>query len=106
MSVLTQRLRRLARAAERSGGTWRDAVDGVRPHVRHLWRALPPAERARFLRHAATWWDVHRYRLAPQVEAVIARLLAAQQRIPMTVLSNGQSIIGDIRPGDTQVASR
>lgn len=38
--------------------------------------------------------------------AVIARLLAAQQRIPVTILSNGQSIIGDIRPGDTQVAYR
>lgn len=38
--------------------------------------------------------------------AVIARLLAAQQRIPVTILSNGQSIIGDIRPGDPQVASR
>ena len=38
--------------------------------------------------------------------AVIARLLAAQQGVTTTVLSDGQSIIGDIRPGDTQVASR
>lgn len=54
----------------------------------------------------------HLYQIADALErieshlAVIARLLAAQQRIPMTILSNGQSIIGDIRPGDTQVASR
>ena len=38
--------------------------------------------------------------------AVIARLLAAQQGVTVTVLSNGQSVIGDIRPVDTQVASR
>ena len=38
--------------------------------------------------------------------AVIARLLAAQQRIPMTILSNGRSTLGEIRAGDTQVASR
>ena len=38
--------------------------------------------------------------------AVIARLLAAQQGVTVTVLSNGQSVIGDVRPGDTQVASR
>lgn len=54
----------------------------------------------------------HLYQIADALErieshlAVIARLLAAQQRIPMTILSNGQSIIGDIRPGDTQVAPR
>ena len=38
--------------------------------------------------------------------AVIARLLAAQQGVTMTVLSNGQSIIGDIRPVDPPVVSR
>jgi uncharacterized NAD(P)/FAD-binding protein YdhS len=56
----------LALTAELNGGTWRDAVDGIRPHVRRLWRALPTAERARFLRHAATWWDVHRHRIPVQ----------------------------------------
>ena len=38
--------------------------------------------------------------------AAIARLLAHQQGVTMTVLPNGQSIIGDVRPVDTQVASR
>lgn len=38
--------------------------------------------------------------------AVIARLLAAQQGVTVTVLSNGQTVIGDVRPVDTQVASR
>lgn len=66
ISTLLAWARKLALTAELNGGTWRDAVDGIRPHVRRLWRALPTAERARFLRHAATWWDVHRHRIPPQ----------------------------------------
>ena len=38
--------------------------------------------------------------------AVIARLLAARQGVTLTVLPNGQTVIGDVRPVDTQVASR
>ncbi|GAB1478966.1 FAD/NAD(P)-binding protein [Paracoccaceae bacterium] len=73
--------RGLAARAEQKGGTWRDAVDGIRPHVRSIWRALPAAERARFLRHAATWWDVHRHRMPPASEAEIRRALASGQLV-------------------------
>ena len=38
--------------------------------------------------------------------AVIARLLAARQGVTLTVQPNGQTVIGDIRAVDTQVASR
>lgn len=78
-------LRALAAQAEAAGGSWRDAMDGVRPHLRTIWQALPQAERARFLRHAAPWWEVHRHRLPPESAAPIRaairtgrmRLLAA-----------------------------
>jgi uncharacterized NAD(P)/FAD-binding protein YdhS len=46
---------------------WRDLVDGVRPHVPTLWRAMSLQEQNRFLRHARPWWDVHRHRLAPEI---------------------------------------
>lgn len=85
VSRLMAWLRGLARRAEAGGGSWRDAMDGVRPHLRRIWQALPPAERARFLRHAASWWEVHRHRLPPESAAPIRaairtgriRLLAA-----------------------------
>ena len=85
ISQLMAWLRGHAAQAEASGGTWRDAIDGVRPHIRAIWQALPPAERARFLRHAASWWEVHRHRLPPESAAPIhaairtgrVRLLAA-----------------------------
>ncbi len=70
-STLLAWARGLARAAVAQGGTWRDAVDGIRPHVATLWRGLPTPERARFLRHAATWWDVHRHRIPPQSQAAV-----------------------------------
>lgn len=85
VSRLLAWLRDLARQAEAAGGTWRDAVDGVRPYIRAIWQALPRAERARFLRHAAPWWEVHRHRLPPEsaspIQAAMGtgrmRLLAA-----------------------------
>ena len=54
----------------------------------------------------------HLYQIADALErieshlAVIARLLAAQQGVTMTVLSNGQTVIGDVHPVDPQVVSR
>lgn len=74
VSTLCGWLRLLARKAEQRGGTWRDAMDAVRPYVRRIWRSLPPVERARFLRHCQRWWDVHRHRMPPQSQA---RILAA-----------------------------
>lgn len=79
LSVLCAWVRHVARRAEREGGTWRDAVDGIRPHVRAIWRGLSKTERSRFLRHAAAWWDVHRHRVPPISEARIAAAIASGQ---------------------------
>lgn len=67
-------LRRLR--AQPAGSDWRAAVDALRPHTQGLWRAMPLAERRRFLRHGRAWWDVHRHRIAP---AVAQRLAAMQE---------------------------
>jgi uncharacterized NAD(P)/FAD-binding protein YdhS len=57
------------------GGDWRSVIDGVRPYTQRLWRELPPASKRRFLEHARAWWDVHRHRMAPEVEARITLAL-------------------------------
>ncbi|MEO7409999.1 MAG: FAD/NAD(P)-binding protein, partial [Sphingomicrobium sp.] len=54
---------------------WRDAVDSLRPRTHELWQSLSEADQRRFLRHARPWWDVHRHRIAPQVGAVIERMI-------------------------------
>lgn len=59
---------RLQIAAEvRAGRDWQPAVDGARARAEAIWRDWPIAEQAKALRHLRPWWDVHRYRLAPQV---------------------------------------
>jgi len=55
---------------------WRGAVDSLRPHSHALWHALDEEQQKRFLRHARPWWDVHRHRIAPEVAAVLKRLIA------------------------------
>ena len=59
-------IRAAVRAQFAAGGNWRDVVDGLRPHVQSLWRAMPQRARATFLRHACVWWEVHRHRMPPQ----------------------------------------
>jgi uncharacterized NAD(P)/FAD-binding protein YdhS len=71
VSVMWRWLRR--RSAEVG---WRAAVDSLRPHSHALWQSLDTGEQERFLRHARPWWDVHRHRIAPEVAATVARLVA------------------------------
>lgn len=55
---------------------WRAAVDSLRPHSQSLWQSLDSDEQRRFLRHGRPWWDVHRHRIAPEVAATVARMIA------------------------------
>jgi uncharacterized NAD(P)/FAD-binding protein YdhS len=72
-------LRARARDEMQGGGDWRSVVDGLRPHVQALWRAMPNKSRRRFLEHARPWWDTHRHRMAPEVEAKIRALRESGQ---------------------------
>ncbi len=53
---------------------WQLVLDDIRLHGQQLWQQLSLNEQRRFLRHLRPWWDVHRYRIAPQVSAVIEQL--------------------------------
>jgi uncharacterized NAD(P)/FAD-binding protein YdhS len=67
-------LRRLADSSGETGGDWRELIGALRPHIPELWRCLSDEERRRFLRHARSYWDVHRHRLAPAVARDLQRL--------------------------------
>lgn len=74
LSRILSWLRREVRRAEAQGIDWRSVVDALRPHTRALWQGMSTAERARFLRHARPWWDVHRHRMAPSVAEALENL--------------------------------
>jgi uncharacterized NAD(P)/FAD-binding protein YdhS len=56
----------VTRAGE-TGGDWRDVIDSMRPFAPGLWRQLRVAEKRRFLTTMHRPWDVHRFRMAPQI---------------------------------------
>jgi uncharacterized NAD(P)/FAD-binding protein YdhS len=67
---LLKRIRQDIRSAEAEGRSWHAVIDQVRFQGGEVWRALPLAERRRVVRHLRPFWDVHRFRIAPQVEDV------------------------------------
>lgn len=74
--ALVQRVRQEIDAAAAAGSDWRAVVDGLRPYAQEIWRKLVPAERARFMRHVRSYWEIHRHRIAPQAAAIIERRAA------------------------------
>jgi uncharacterized NAD(P)/FAD-binding protein YdhS len=73
---LRQVRREIARAAEQQV-PWQAVLDDVRADGQRLWQAFTPTEQQRFLRHVRAYWDVHRYRIAPQVSTLLAEKRAA-----------------------------
>jgi uncharacterized NAD(P)/FAD-binding protein YdhS len=55
---------------------WQSIVDALRRHLHHIWPSLPPRERLRVVRRLLPFWEVHRFRAAPQGAAAVASLTA------------------------------
>ena len=70
-SQLLKSIRRAIAEAGRAGISWHAVIDEVRGHGRQIWQGLALAERQRIVRHLRPFWDVHRFRIAPQVEEAL-----------------------------------
>jgi uncharacterized NAD(P)/FAD-binding protein YdhS len=75
LSRLVQWLRRLAAQFTLDGADWRSAVDALRPYTQRLWREMSLDQKRRFLRHARAYWEVHRHRMAPEIEDAMQALM-------------------------------
>lgn len=64
--------RDLVRDAALAGHGWHHAVDGLRRDAETIWRQWSAAEQARALARLRPFWDVHRFRIAPQLAAQVA----------------------------------
>lgn len=106
-SALLQWLRARVAAHAMRGGDWREVVDGIRPFNQKIWRSLPGPSRHRFLRHARAWWNVHRHRMAPEIEARIAnavrsgRLVVTAAKICTIEANAGGARVRYRRRGDS-----
>lgn len=54
-------LRRMTR------GEWRGVIDGLRPFTQSSWQKLRTRQQQIFFCRAASFWSVHRHRMAPQI---------------------------------------
>ncbi|MGI2033880.1 FAD/NAD(P)-binding protein [Rhizobium panacihumi] len=100
---LLSRIRAAIRGAARQGMTWHAVLDQVRAQGSAVWAQLDEKERRRIVRHLRVYWDVHRFRIAPQVEAVLDRETAegrlevlAAHLLDVTVI--GETIHVSVRP--------
>jgi len=60
--ALARAFRDAARAVSNAGGDWREVLALARSRLPAVWGSLDSTQRARFLRHARSLWDVHRHR--------------------------------------------
>jgi uncharacterized NAD(P)/FAD-binding protein YdhS len=61
--------------AEAQNIPWQRVFDAARPVVASLWHGWGLGQRAQFLRHLRTLWDVHRHRMAERIAVFIDELL-------------------------------
>jgi uncharacterized NAD(P)/FAD-binding protein YdhS len=94
-TVLFRWLRTSIEKNAAQGGDWRSIVDGIRPFTQEIWQNLSVSSRRSLLEHARSWWDVHRHRMAPEVEARINDAIASGR---LTVLA---AKLVAIEPGPT-----
>lgn len=70
---LLRRIRQAVQEAPTAGHSWHAVFDALRAQGGEIWGALPIPERKRLVRHLRPYWDVHRFRVAPQIDAVIGQ---------------------------------
>jgi uncharacterized NAD(P)/FAD-binding protein YdhS len=68
---LLQQVRALTAETEKTGLPWQSVMDTIRHKGQAIWRQFPEAEKRRFLRHLRRLYEVHRFRMPPQVQALL-----------------------------------
>ena len=71
--ALLENIRSTLAAASATGVNWQSVFDQLRLQGPSLWSAFGLDERTRLVRRLRAFWDVHRFRIAPQVERVLDR---------------------------------
>ncbi|MGL3607565.1 FAD/NAD(P)-binding protein [Rhizobium sp. G187] len=90
ISVL-RRFRDVVAELTRDGVPWQSAMDALRHQGQTLWMQMPQQEQRRVLRHLRRWYEVHRFRVPPQIEALLQTEVGDA---PVTFLSGRLTKVG------------
>lgn len=91
-----------------AGGDWRDAMDSMRRVTPELWRRMPLKDRKWFLNNVQRVWEVHRFRMAPEIarrydELVLeGRIVVSAGRVARLEPSTGGAIVSLATLGGTE----
>ncbi|BAK82652.1 hypothetical protein GLX_02400 [Komagataeibacter medellinensis NBRC 3288] len=99
-SLLLRRIRH--ELARHAGQPWQAVFDRIRTQAPDIWAALPVPERRRLVRHLRPLWDTHRFRIAPQADAV----LRAREQAGTLDIRAGRLIGVQVRHGHFVVSLR
>lgn len=89
--ALLRHVRRHVRDLAARGRSWHPVLDSLRRSLFRYWATLPIGERAKIVRRLRAYWDVHRFRIAPQVADMMA---AGRQEGWLTIRAGRIAAIG------------
>jgi uncharacterized NAD(P)/FAD-binding protein YdhS len=92
---LLKKVREAIKAAAAEGVSWHAVIDQVRGQGHDLWQALSVAEKRRIVRHLRPFWDVHRFRVAPQVERASEEAIEAGRLTVLPASIRSVKVKGD-----------
>jgi len=78
VAALLGEIRQSIDESRMQGTNWRQVIDGLRPFLPTIWRALSRIERRRFMRHVRPFWEVVRHRMATAVADNVRRARESQ----------------------------
>ena len=67
---LLRHIRATVREASGLGISWHSVFDKIRAQAHQIWSNLSVVEKRKLVRHLRVYWDVHRFRVAPQVAEI------------------------------------
>lgn len=75
-AALSRRVRQAVTEAARDGLPWQIVLNRVHEQGQPIWQNLSASGRRQLLRHLRPYWDIHRFRIAPQIHTTIERRIA------------------------------
>ena len=75
-AALSRRIRKAVTDAAREGLPWQIVLNRVHEQGQSIWQNLSASGRRQLLRHLRPYWDIHRFRIAPQIHETIEKLIA------------------------------